>query len=1038
MDVNGTRFQLLLSEDDWAACNDGHVSLRAPDDPAQDEQPADLVWSRERGELTLRPLLFQFKKPTKDRPPSLSERRGAARDRYGNWYWIDDEALRICVTREEDSAVSIFWQADEEAAPPSGADGGFAPREVNLPKPMRLSGLAVTADQYLVVGVLEPKGLLVFDLYADNSPLRILWPATVPFAPFDMAAPASGGLFILDRDNKRLWELDRHLNVCGQGQEQTTLDGGPRDDFQPQGGGPERRTQARTFPSGISLDDSSPLTLADPVSVEALPDGTALVLDRDSGSRFSFIYRYRAGRQSGKPISTGRMEQLVRPEERSTFRLSGFDFAFAHAETAGDKLTAADRLYVADDDGNQAFAFSLSETGEGQFELEPLPDYLPMRQFGGKGVVSVGADTFYDFGDGWIPLVEQKRPRYLQTATLYTPVNPDDTETDAQVPAESQPAHAFDGREPDCVWHRLLLDACIPPETEVLVESRAANDERELSFARWMPEPGLYQRGGGSELPFASRRATLAGASTWELLFQQARGRYLQLRLTLNGNGRTTPRIHALRAYYPRFSYLEHYVPALYREDERSASFLDRFLSNFEGLYTSMEDAIASVQVLFDVRSAPSDALEWLAGWLGVALDPTWDEARRRLFIKHAPTFFQWRGTTRGLQMALRLALDECADEAIFADQPCARCTGAIRIIEKFRTRLLPAAVLGDPTGGGSVPLVTVSPQPRWQPGQGIAVLNKLYNDFLTGAPAQQTTTGAAATQATVAAIIQAAAVFAATGQATNSTQPVQYTLTPTDEERDLWEQFSQAVLGFVPTSTTDETLRWQDFLKRRHVTAEQLRIDYGASTAQPFSEIPLPFDLPRTPARLEDWLKFIADTDAEADALARRQWQEFLARRYHRVAKLNEAHGTRWSSFGVVSLPASLPSDAAPLQDWFQFEGVLLPMHSVAHRFTVLLPVRSSGGDAEEDLQRSDLARRIVELEKPAHTSFDMKFYWEWFRIGSARLGEDTLIDLGSRAPQLMTQMILGRGHLAESFLGAITQVPADRQVLGREPLAE
>ena len=336
------------------------------------------------------------------------------------------------------------------------------------------------------------------------------------------------------------------------------------------------------------------------------------------------------------------------------------------------------------------------------------------------------------------------------------------------------------------------------------------------------------------------------------MLFQQARGRYLQLRLTLSGNGRTTPRIRALRAYYPRFSYLEHYMPAVYREDERSASFLDRFLSNFEGLYTSLEDSIAAVQVLFDVRSAPADALEWLAGWLGVALDPTWDESRRRLFIKHAPTFFQWRGTTRGLQMALRLALDECADEAIFAAQPCVRCTSAIRIIEKFRTRLLPALVLGDPTDGGG-PRVATSPQQRWQPGQGTALLNKLYNDFLSSASAaKQPTTGGAA-----------------------ATQPAQYTLTPTDEERDQWEQFSESVLGFVPVSTIEETARWQDFLKRRHVTPEQLKLDYGAAgaaTAPPFSEIPLPSNLPRTQARLKDWLEFIAETETDADALRRRQ----------------------------------------------------------------------------------------------------------------------------------------------------------------------
>lgn len=1017
MDVNGTRFQLLLGEDDWAACSDGRVKIRPAPASIDEVEAADLAWDRERSELTLRPLLFQFVTPPKDTPPSLSVRRGAARDRYGNWYWVDATARRILVLRDMEQEAETFWPVEDSTGAPSKSAGEFGPVREDSPALTRFLGMTITDGQYLVVGMLEPAGLLIFDLYDTTSPLRILWPDETPFAPFDMAAAPGGGLWILDRDNRRFWGLDRHFNILPKGQDVVTLEAGGRDDFQPLDAGAERRTTPNTFPAGVSLDLASPLTADDPISIEALPDGTVLILDRNPTGPFSLVYRYDFQRQLGRAVSTGSMEQLIPTADRGAFGLSAFDFAFmpAHDETDGQ---VSDRLYFVAADGNQVFAFAVSEQGE-QLLMEPLPDYLPMRMFGGKGLVAVGTQLYYDFGGGWIPLVEQKRPRFLQESTLYTPIGSVDDDDEAP--------HAFDGREPDCVWNRLMLDACIPPETEVLVESRAANDERELAEAEWRPEPRPYLRGSGAELPFVRRNTTVAGDGTWELLFQEARGRYLQLRLTLRGNGRTTPRLRALRAYYPRFSYLEHYMPAVYREDEVSASFLDRFLSNFEGLFTSLEDRVAAAQLLFDVRSAPAEALDWLAGWFGLALDPAWDETRRRLLIKHAPTFFQARGTVRGLRWALRLALDDCPSDEIF-DESCpsrARNAGGIRIVERYRTRQTPGVVLGDPTGGA--PTVYKVGATRWRPEQGRNVLNLLYRDFLSAS---------ASAASEVAAKEDAASVDGAEAIPVSFVPPnTDYTLRPASEVRARWSQFSQEVVGFVPAATLDETALWQDFLKRRHRQIQQLNLLYKTSF-DTFAEVYLPGDMPVLSVRLNDWLDFVRET--AASSARRKYWQNFLALRYHRVGSLNAAYGTHWPSFEVVSLPEELPDDGAALLDWYQFESVVLPMFDSAHRFTVLLPMRASADpDDAEGLSRRSIAERVVNLEKPAHTTFDIKFYWELFRLGDARLGEDTLINLGGRAPQLMTQLTLGRGRLAESYLTARQATPADRQVLGRDTLA-
>ncbi|HXM33571.1 MAG TPA: phage tail protein, partial [Pyrinomonadaceae bacterium] len=725
-----------------------------------------------------------------------------------------------------------------------------------------------------------------------------------------------------------------------------------------------------------------------------------LILDYDKTQKFSRIYRYDFAERLPDDLSTKIILRLIEEEQQRDFSLVGYDLAFvAEHDDAGQRVQ--DRLYVVAADGNQTFAFRLCLRDK-KIELQPIAEYLPMRLFGGKGLVAAGTSAYYDFADGWIPLVQQRRPRYVTAATLETPLD---------APLEKP---FFDGREPDCVWHRLLLDACIPAETRVEVWSRTANEARDLSSAQWQLEPRLYLRGDGSELPFLRSRPALKGqspagatdgAGTWELLFQRARGRFLQLRIRLSGNERSTPRLRSLRAYYPRFSYLVNYLPGVYREDEQSASFLDRYLGNLEGFYTTLEDKIAMAQVLFDVRSAPVEVLDWLASWFGIALDPTWDETRRRLFVKHAMDFFQYRGTRRGLTMALHLALDPCADETIFDDASLQRRNQEIRIVEKYLMRRTAGVVFGDPSEQTGLRNVTVAS--FWQPAQGRANLSQRYASFID--PQNKSAT------------------------------VIQYPLiAPLEaDQAALWSQFSQTTFGFIPATAASDHGAWQAFLQARYGNIGSLNVAHATSHAA-FVDIFLPRDLPKRATALRDWQDFVLDPKPARTPVARRLWQDFLARRYRRIKALNQTYGTNWTSFEIVSLPDELPADEAPLRDWFQFESVAMQMQRTAHRFTVLLPVPLSlAFSPEEHQRRLALSRRIIDLEKPAHTVFDVKFYWAMFRLGEARLQLDTVIDQGSRAPQLLPQLVLGQGFVGESYLAApAAESASDRYILGRDPL--
>ena len=944
MDANRTRFHLLLDYPDWSACQDSDLGISLDQawnsSPPAPESPvgahSHLAWDSGRKELTLQPLLFKFRASPKDNPPSLDDRRGAACDRFGNWYWIDSSRQQVLVNSSGSGAITLFWPVPGQELP-ADRTGSFRPRDPS-PAPIIqiFSGLAVTTDQSLVVGMVQPAGLLVFDLHAGGAPQTLNWPGNVAFAPFDLSPRPGGGIWILDRQNRRLWGLDRHLNPVGPATAPTDVDA-----FQPINAGVAHFSAVPGFATGFSLELSSPVAAGDPVAVETLPDDSVLILDRAPGECFSMVARYCCNSNpgimqlAGQPVSLEIVTSLVDVPEGETFCLHGHDLGFIPEHTSADGEQLPDRLYVASSEGNQAFTFDITLSGDGSLVLKPVGEFYPMRLFGGSGLAASGIQLYYDFATGkglpvrWVPLVAQPRPRFTETGMLETPIC-----TDGAPELRS----AFDGRVPSCTWHRLDLDGSIPPETSLVVWSRSADTQSELAGRQWQPEPRPYLRRDGSEQPYvvgsggssrspstASRASAGRGAGTWELLLQHAHGRYLQLRLQLTGNGRTTPRLRSLRVYYPRFSYLTHYLPATYQADALSADFLDRFLANFEGFFTAIEDRVANAQSLFDIRTVPSDALEWLAGFYGILYDPSWNKAQQWLLLKYAMPIFQYRGTVRGLQALLYLALNPLPDEDVissaFSGNPSSSTDlCGIRIVERFRARQAPAVLFGDPTTVGT------------SLGGGVA-----------------------------------------------STRP------------------------FKPPSD------WQ---------VAPGEIGYITSVA---------------PAGVED-------ASAQASrAAVQSAWQGFLLRRYRQVRQLNRSHASSWDSFKSIPLPEFLPSIGSLTRDFYLFQTAVLGMYRTAHRFTVLLPASPDlAADSPEQQRRVELIKRIVDLEKPAHTIFDVRFYWAMFRIGEARLGQDTLLDLGSRNPQLMPGMILGQGHLSEGALApGHPQNVRDRSVLGRDHLS-
>jgi phage tail-like protein len=250
------------------------------------------------------------------------------------------------------------------------------------------------------------------------------------------------------------------------------------------------------------------------------------------------------------------------------------------------------------------------------------------------------------------------------------------------------------GRE-GSVWHRLYLEAAVPGHSamriDVLARDSAAEPQLpgEDGAPPWAPhvvsarpQPGTVAQAAwcsmASELPATEPilqcppRPNEAGLFT--VLVQHAdrkvrrvAGRYAWLHLTLEGDGRDTPELAAIRLSAQRFSYRDRYLPDFYSESltgaeaeaagsASPADFLDRLLCLFEGNLTELEGRIAGSWMLTDPAAAPDDALPWIGSWIGLDAKPAERPSLLRERLKAAPYTAQLHGTLGGLMTALELA----------------------------------------------------------------------------------------------------------------------------------------------------------------------------------------------------------------------------------------------------------------------------------------------------------------------------------------------------------------------------------------------
>lgn len=120
------------------------------------------------------------------------------------------------------------------------------------------------------------------------------------------------------------------------------------------------------------------------------------------------------------------------------------------------------------------------------------------------------------------------------------------------------------------------------------------------------------------------------------------------------------------------------FLPSLFRETahDRKSAVIGNFLKIFEKIFTGINDntgiegeegtiqimgiseTIDSIAAYFHPDSAPTEFVDWLASWLGLALKEDWTEKKRREVIAKIIPIFRMRGTKKGLEEYLKIYVD--------------------------------------------------------------------------------------------------------------------------------------------------------------------------------------------------------------------------------------------------------------------------------------------------------------------------------------------------------------------------------------------
>ncbi|MGC2407353.1 MAG: phage tail protein [Candidatus Cybelea sp.] len=239
-----------------------------------------------------------------------------------------------------------------------------------------------------------------------------------------------------------------------------------------------------------------------------------------------------------------------------------------------------------------------------------------------------------------------RRAGWPQTSSSGISVN------DSLISAESGTfiSGALDGGTNGCRWDRLRVALRLPATSSATFATYTSDTNRgtvaieSLTAGEW------------------SMPVTIDGPfdGVTDSLVWSTAGRYLWLQVDLEGTEAANAELRWLDVTFPRNTSLR-MLPAVYSTRAGGRDFNERVLSLFDAMRDEIKDEIRTLAAIIDPRRADAatkhDFLDWLGTWFDMEIYRSWPIARRRAIIHHAGELFRLRGTARGIELFVELAL---------------------------------------------------------------------------------------------------------------------------------------------------------------------------------------------------------------------------------------------------------------------------------------------------------------------------------------------------------------------------------------------